>query len=149
VSRPDRPEPGRLRVALELPVLEGSDRFEVRDVRFSPELVEKMSHADWPGNVRQVESCVARIVALSSDEAVIGPEEFDASAASLPAPVAAAPATPDAESVSLYDHLESVERELVTRMLTATSGNQSEAARRLGISRTALIDRMKKYGLTS
>jgi two-component system response regulator AtoC len=89
---------------------------------------------------------------LSSDEAVIGPEAFDASAASSPAPVTAAPAThrtPDAESVSLYDHLESVERELVTRMLTATSGNQSEAARRLGISRTALIDRMKKYGLTS
>jgi two-component system response regulator AtoC len=34
-------------------------------------------------------------------------------------------------------------------MLTATSGNQSEAARRLGVSRTALIDRLKKYGLTS
>ncbi len=126
-----------------------ADRFEVRDVRFSPELVEKMTKADWPGNVRQLESCVARIVALSSDEAVIGPEAFDASAASSPPREPAAPATPDAESVSLYDHLESVERELVTRMLTATSGNQSEAARRLGISRTALIDRMKKYGLTS
>jgi two-component system response regulator AtoC len=45
--------------------------------------------------------------------------------------------------------MDALERSLVTRMLAETSGNQSEAARRLGISRTALIDRMKKYGLSS
>jgi DNA-binding NtrC family response regulator len=39
------------------------------------------------------------------------------------------------------------ERGLVARALDATSGNQSEAARRLGVSRVTLIDKMKKYGL--
>ena len=106
-----------------------------------------MTGAEWPGNVRQLESCVARIVALSSDGAVIGPEAFDASAATSPPPEASA--APAAESVSLYDQLEAVERSIVKKMLAATSGNQSEAARRLGIARTALIDRMKKYGLSS
>ena len=124
-----------------------ADRFEVRDVRFSPELVDKMTGAEWPGNVRQLESCVARIVALSSDGAVIGPEAYDASAATPPPPEASA--APAAGSVSLYDQLEAVERSIVKKMLAATSGNQSEAARRLGISRTALIDRMKKYDLSS
>ena len=62
------------------------------------------------------------------------------------------PQEPDAEAppdgaVSLREHLEAVERNLITTMLHATSGNQSETARRLGISRSALLDRLKKYAL--
>jgi DNA-binding NtrC family response regulator len=121
-----------------------AEKFEVRDVRFSPELVEKMTSAEWPGNVRQLQSCVARIVALSSDDEVIGPEAFDASG-----PAGAAPAASAAESSSLYEQLEAMERSILAQTLAATSGNQSEAARRLRVSRTALIDRMKKYGLSS
>ncbi len=127
-----------------------SERFEVHDAHFSPELVEKMAGAEWPGNVRQLESCVARILALASDEAVIGPEAFDASAAPTPAPPATGSgAGPSSETSSLFEQLDAVERSIIAQTLTGTSGNQSEAARRLGISRTALIDRMKKYGLTS
>jgi two-component system response regulator AtoC len=125
-----------------------ADRFEVGGVRFSPELVEKLAAADWPGNVRQLESAVARIVALSGDDEVIGPEAFDPSAAAAPAPAAGAAGAPTAEAATLFEQLEAVERSIVAQMLTATAGNQSEAARRLRISRTALIDRMKKYGLT-
>jgi two-component system response regulator AtoC len=126
-----------------------ADKFEVRDARFSPELVERLTNAEWPGNVRQLESCVARIVALSGDEEVIGPEALDASAGSSPPAAAGMAAASGPEAGSLYQQLEAVERSIVAQMLTTTSGNQSEAARRLGISRTALIDRMKKYGLTS
>ena len=126
-----------------------SDKFEVRDVRFSPELVEKLTNADWPGNVRQLESCVARTVALASDDEEIGPAAFDVSSgpAPAPAPAAGAAAVTAAESPSLYEQLQVVERSIIAQTMTATSGNQSEAARRLGISRTALIDRIKRYGL--
>jgi DNA-binding NtrC family response regulator len=41
------------------------------------------------------------------------------------------------------------ERELIQRTLTECGGNQSEAARRLRISRVTLIDKMKRHGLTS
>ncbi|HYG67456.1 MAG TPA: helix-turn-helix domain-containing protein, partial [Anaeromyxobacteraceae bacterium] len=54
---------------------------------------------------------------------------------------------PPEGALSLREHLEAVERGLVARTLAATGGNQSEAARRLGLSRSALIDRLKKYGL--
>ena len=40
-----------------------------------------------------------------------------------------------------------VERDHVLRVLADASGNISEAARRLGVSRVTLIDKMKKYGL--
>ncbi|HEY0482823.1 MAG TPA: helix-turn-helix domain-containing protein, partial [Kofleriaceae bacterium] len=47
----------------------------------------------------------------------------------------------------LKEQVEAFERGLVARALDATGGNQSEAARRLGVSRVTLIDKMKKYGL--
>ena len=124
-----------------------AERFEVEDVRFAPALVEKLTRADWPGNVRQLESCVARLVAMSSG-GEIGPEAFEApSAASATAVGEGEPWAGD--PLSLHEQMDALERSLVSRMLAATSGNQSEAARRLGISRTTLIDRMKKYGLSS
>ena len=49
--------------------------------------------------------------------------------------------------LSLREQVGALERGVITRTLAAQSGNQSEAARRLGLSRGALIDRMRKYGL--
>jgi len=43
-------------------------------------------------------------------------------------------------------HIEELERKLIGRTMTAVGGNQSEAARRLGVSRGSLIERLKRYG---
>jgi two-component system response regulator AtoC len=53
---------------------------------------------------------------------------------------------PREQSLSLREHVEAVERRLIGRTMTAVGGNQSEAARRLGLSRGSLIERLKKYG---
>jgi len=127
-----------------------AERFEVRDVRLTPPLVERLSRADWPGNVRQLENYVARRVALSRG-GEIGLEACSPSPGVPPMAVepAGEPESASDDSLSLREHLDALERSLLTRTLAATSGNQSEAARRLGISRSALIDRMHKYGLSS
>jgi two-component system response regulator AtoC len=84
------------------------------------------------------------MVALSGG-GEIGPEALDAAATSTPA----APGPGEsARSAPLFEQLDALERDLIARMLATTERNQSEAARRLGISRTALIDRMKKHGLS-
>jgi transcriptional regulator of acetoin/glycerol metabolism len=44
-------------------------------------------------------------------------------------------------------NLRIVERETITRVLHETSGNKSTAAMRLGLSRTQLYQRLRKYGL--
>jgi DNA-binding NtrC family response regulator len=127
-----------------------AERFHAGDVRLAPELVEKLSRAAWPGNVRQLENCVARLVALSGG-AEIGPEAFhDAPVAPDGGDIAAGPAAaaPAGASASLKQQVDSFERTLVERVLAAAAGNQSEAARRLRISRSALIDRVRKYGLS-
>jgi len=123
-----------------------AERFGIQDVRLLPELLDSLQRLDWPGNVRQLENAVARIVALSTG-GDIGLEAF-AAASTAPAADADAEAPPEG-TLSLREQLDAVERSLIRRTMTAVGGNQSEAARRLGLSRGSLIERLKKYGPTT
>jgi DNA-binding NtrC family response regulator len=49
-------------------------------------------------------------------------------------------------TINFREYLETVERGLIGRAMTAACGNQSEAARRLGLSRGSLLERLRKYG---
>jgi two-component system response regulator AtoC len=122
-------------------------RFGGNEVRLSPALIEVLSQAHWPGNVRQLENTVARMVALrSSDE--IGVEAFAGAPAFVPSaePRPSRAAEPETEP-TLPEQVEALERSIIARTMDAVAGNQSEAARRLGLNRGALIVRLKKYGL--
>ena len=123
-----------------------AERFGMQDVRLLPELLDSLQRLDWPGNVRQLENAVARIVALSTG-GDIGLEAF-AAASTAPAADADAEAPPEG-TLSLREQLDAVERSLIRRTMAAAGGNQSEAARRLGLSRGSLIERLKKYGPTT
>jgi two-component system response regulator AtoC len=123
-----------------------AERFGMHDVRLSPELLDALPRLDWPGNVRQVENAVARMVALSKG-GEIGLEAFGATSAAPAAdPCAEAPLE---GTLSLREQIDAVEFSLIRRTMAAVGGNQSEAARRLGLSRGSLIERLKKYGPTS
>ncbi len=118
-------------------------RFGMDGVRLSPALVEALRTAEWPGNVRQLENTVARIVALHDNSGDLGAERFTAASTR--------PAEPGTEPVpegylGLREQVDALERSIIARTLAAVSGNRSEAARRLGLSRTTLIDRLNKYG---
>src|SRR6185369_13944497 len=102
-----------------------AERFHAGDVRLAPALVEKLSRAAWPGNVRQLENCVARLVALAG-AAEIGPEAFDEAPAVADGDGSVPPAAPNGK-LSLREQVDAFERGLVTSTLAATSGNQSEA----------------------
>ena len=106
---------------------------------------------------RQLENTIARLAALSSG-GVIGVADYEAASGTAPAvsqpelPAASdqaddAPLLDARNGPSLKEQVEAFERGLVSRALDATGGNQSEAARRLGVSRVTLIDKMKKYNL--
>jgi DNA-binding NtrC family response regulator len=130
------------------------ERFGLGTVTLEPALIEALVHTDWPGNVRQLENTIARLAALSSG-GLIGLADFQAAESSTNSMPAAsdhadADPPPDARNgPSLKEQVEAFERGLVGRALDATGGNQSEAARRLGVSRVTLIDKMKKYSLNT
>jgi DNA-binding NtrC family response regulator len=116
-----------------------AQRFGLVDARLSPELVEALRARDWPGNVRELENAVARLLALSEGG------EFGVEALSR---LSASPeSTPPAGAGTLREQVAAFERSLIARMLEETGGNQSEAARRLGLTRVTLIDKLKRHGL--
>jgi two-component system response regulator AtoC len=125
------------------------ERFGNEQVRLSPALVEALCRAEWPGNVRQLENAVARMVALA-DAGVIGVEALGSAPVPVSMESAAEPAEPPPAGMTpLREQIEALERRVIAWTLTAVSGNQSEAARRLGLNRGTLIERVRKYGLTN
>ena len=111
-------------------------RFGLDDVRLSSGLLAELARRDWPGNVRELENTIARLVALSRG----GEIGAEALARALPASVEKSPQT-------LRERVESYERSLIAAALERSAGNQSAAARSLGVSRVTLIDKLKRYGL--
>ena len=126
-----------------------AERFGAEEVRLAPALVERLASAEWPGNVRQLENVVARAVALSGG-GDLGPESF-VGTGSVELARRRADDDSDAdggeESHTLRERLDALERSVIAKTMTAVGGNQSEAARRLGISRNTLTERLRRYEL--
>lgn len=119
------------------------DRHGMRDVRLSPSVHQRLISYRWPGNVRQLENVLERLLVLSSSDLITVedlPEELTLTPANS---TMLWPDLPD-EGISL----EAIERELISRALEKFGGNQTQAARYLDISRRTLIYRMDKHGLT-
>ncbi len=101
---------------------------------------EGLAGYTWPGNVRELKNAIERALVLCSDQIT---------AADLPeklrdARQRVAPVNPAAD---MRGHLAEVERAAIVTALEAEEQNQTRAARRLGLSRRALIYKMEKYGL--
>ncbi len=129
-----------------------AERFGAEEVRLAPALVERLATADWPGNVRQLENVVARMVALSGG-GELGPAAFADTASAVPAAPRGGeellPRDLADGTHTLREQLDAVERSVIARTMTAVRGNQSEAARRLGISRNTLTERLRRYEIAA
>jgi transcriptional regulator with PAS, ATPase and Fis domain len=88
----------------------------------------------WPGNVRELKNAIARACAMRSRD-VLTAKDFELDRLS------------SGGSGPLHGHVADAEREAIEAALEACRGNQTRAARRLGISRRALIYKMEKHGL--
>jgi DNA-binding NtrC family response regulator len=102
---------------------------------FSPEAAERLRTFDWPGNVRQLQNEVQRAVLLSEGKMV---EAADLSITSAPS---------ESTSDTSFTLLEGVERNTIVQMLKETGGNKLETAKRLGIGRQTLYNKIKAYGI--
>ncbi|MGD0014009.1 MAG: helix-turn-helix domain-containing protein, partial [Bryobacteraceae bacterium] len=92
------------------------------------------SEHTWPGNVRQVQHIVERLSILAPDGRIDDAAVRDAIAATEPR---------EQSSESLAD----TEAEQVRRVLAATGGNKSRAAKVLGIERKTLYRKLERMGL--
>ena len=122
--------------------------------KISPQAVEALQRYAFPGNVRELRNLIERAYILS-EHGEIGVEDFPVPQGAAMAAVAHgnghSAVQPVAGSVGdsfdLTALLEQTEKELIVRTLTATGGAQAEAARRMGLSRSALAYKLNKYGI--
>lgn len=129
----------------------------------APEALERLVEYAWPGNVRELENCVKRAMVLARSKVLLE-EDFSGLLRSE---------TPPQEKVDLDRLLDEMmevafkrisaegvdsrkgglfarlERHIVATALRATNGNQVQASRLLGISRTTLRSKLKKHGTLS
>ncbi len=94
----------------------------------------------WPGNVRELSNAIEQAFTFCRSD-LIG--AADLPAALLPASTQVVKRPADEEQLNIADY----QRGLVERALERTRGNKLRAAKLLGISRKALYDKLKKYGL--
>ena len=111
--------------------------------RLSQEVLDRLCEYEWPGNVRELQNVLERM-------AIISPG-WEISLESLPDFIASRqkkegkiPFRLPKEGISL----EEVEKSFLQQALEQTSGNQSQAARLLGLSRYSFLYRLDKYGIS-
>jgi len=120
--------------------------------RLSPEALQKLQQYSFPGNLRELRNLIERSYILTSNQE-IGADDLpltkkDALPTNGNGGVhASGLSIPFADSFDLTGVLENAEKELIVRTLNSTRGAQAEAARRMGLSRSALAYKLTKYGI--
>jgi len=104
---------------------------------FTPAAADRLAAFDWPGNIRQLQNEIQRAVLLCE-----GPD-VDASDLS----VSEIHMVPSEGHDTSYTLLEGVERNAIIQMLRETAGNKLETAKKLGIGRQTLYNKIKAYGI--
>jgi DNA-binding NtrC family response regulator len=128
-------------------------------VRILPEVLRIFMEYPWPGNVRELENLIERMVILCEDGVISIqdlPQRFHDLVGIPPSP-AADPFLPEPEKtrefilpeggINLNSLVEELEKNLIDQAIHKARGVKSKAAELLGLKRTTLVEKMKKYGL--
>jgi DNA-binding NtrC family response regulator len=121
--------------------------FNARDGRmvpgFAPEVLVSLQNYDWPGNVRQLENAIERLVLLAGNRTVtlddlppnLRGDVVDVSAGRLDLPPS---------GVDLRMLLAQLEDRFIKQALARTGGNKNRAAELLGMNRTTLVEKLRR-----
>ena len=109
-----------------------SRKYSKNNLRLSSKAIEKLYRHSWPGNIRELLHTVENMVIMSESD-TIQPEDINLSV------------TAQIEEPSL--NLEVVEKNTIRKALLKYRGNYTSIASELGISRTTLYHKIRKYGL--
>ena len=116
---------------------------------FTRSAMEALVAYDWPGNVREIENLIERLVILG-DGGEIGledlPPEIRVAGSARGAPQVTAPEL-TAAGLSLKDVVDHFESDLILQALEKSHWNKNQAAKLLGLNRTTLVEKIKKKGL--
>lgn len=111
-------------------------KYQKPGIEVSPATMELLTDYRWPGNVRELQHVIERAVILS-DSNSFRPDEIIFKSA----------AKSRAEELQGEYSLNAVEKDHIASVIKKHNGNVTEAAKELGLTRTALYRRIKKHGI--
>ena len=124
-------------------------RMAKPDVGLSRDAREALLKHTWPGNIRELQNAVERALIVSEGglltAAHFGIDQAGSRPPAQPVPTAAAVPTDSSPADSLPD----TERRMVLEAIQRANGNKSQAAALLGLTRSQLYTRLKRYGIES
>jgi DNA-binding NtrC family response regulator len=115
--------------------------FSRPDLTFSPGAIDLLSSYDYPGNIRELSNIISSVAAISSD-ATITPQDL---ALSFTNKLFEMSTGPDQESPP--ETLDEWEKDLIIKSIRKNDQNLSKVSAELGIGRTTLWRKMKKYNI--
>jgi len=111
--------------------------------RLAPEVGAILAAHDWPGNIRELENVVERMVLMAEGD-LVGTELLPAE---IRPPAAAAADDGSGGASALGGVARAAERRMISDTLARTGGNRTRAAELLGISRRTLLNKIKQHDL--
>jgi two-component system, NtrC family, response regulator AtoC len=109
------------------------------EMEISPQAIALLRNQAWPGNIRELQHCIERMVILSDNDRLTV-TDVERQLAPTPSARASRPNT-------LRDSVDEFEMEMIRRVLIEEEGNKTKAAARLKISRRTLYNKLAEYGL--
>ena len=120
--------------------------FKKTTAGFAPETLDLFEMYPWPGNIRQLNKEVERLVALTQEGNTLTPDTCSRELQTWRnSQLAPSKRNHSPLNYSLTEHVQELEISLITRALHRTSGNKSQAAKMLKITRQGLLKKMKRY----
>lgn len=105
-------------------------------VRFSPDAIEKLKEHSWPGNIRELKNLVLRSSVTHKQKGV---QRNDVEA------LLGAPAKQEVKTYKSKSVVKEFEKQMILDKLAENNGNQRKTAKDLGIAKSTLHDKIKKY----
>jgi len=112
-----------------------ASKYDKPGLKITKAAQEKLLKYKWPGNVRELQHCIEKAVILT-DGKILDKQNFSLNTE----PMAAKPGF-------RFQTIEEMEKEMILNTVKAENGNMSTVARKLGITRQTLYNKLKKYGI--
>ena len=119
------------------------------NIRISQEAMRRIMAFDWPGNIRQLENTIERVLVLTPGQSQIDISDLPLELQETNRVTTSSSVSLPENGIDLQNYLRNLERSLICLALERTGGNQNKAAELLNIKRTTFIEKTKRLSLDS